>query len=131
MLVLAVAMAGLSQAAVVAKPIATAIAKVPDAQIEKKIQAKFAKSKINAEHFTVSVQNGIATLAGKTDVIQHKGVATRLAKTGGALAVKNNILVSDQARAKAAAKLAKYRGGETQLARASVVAGVAPAAKLK
>ena len=130
-LVLAVAMAGLSQAAVVAKPIALPIARVPDAQIERNIRAKFTKSKINAEHFTVTVQNGVATIAGKTDVIQHKGVATRLAKTGGAMAVKNNILVSDQARAKAAAKLAKYRGGETQLTRASVVAGVTPAAKPK
>jgi hypothetical protein len=135
-LVLAVAMAGLSQAAVVAKPIAAAkpiatTAKLPDAQIERNIRAKFTKSKINAEHFTVSVQNGIATIAGKTDVIQHKGVATRLAKTGGALAVKNNIQVSDEARAKASAKLAKNRGGETQLARATVVTNAVPAAKPK
>jgi len=119
-LVLAVAMAGLSHAAVVAKP-NTVTAKLPDAQIERNIRAKFTKSKINAEHFTVSVQNGIATLAGKTDVIQHKGVATRLAKTGGALAVRNNIQVSDEARAKAAAKLAKNRGGDGQIARAAVV----------
>jgi hypothetical protein len=119
-LVLAVAMAGLSQAAIVAKPIAV-IAKVPDAQIERNIRAKFTKSKINAEHFTVTVQNGIATIAGKTNVIQHKGVATRLARTGGALAVKNNIQVSDEARAKAGAKLAKYRDGDTQLTRAAVV----------
>src|ERR1700728_3369033 len=120
MLVLAVAIAGLGQAASVAKPNAVppakpVVARVPDAQIERNIRAKFTKSKINAEHFTVSVQNGIATIAGKTNVIQHKGVATRLAKTGGALAVKNNIQVSDEARAKAAAKLAKYRNGDTQL----------------
>ena len=124
-LVLAVALAGLSQAAIVAKPIAV-IAKVPDAQIERTIRAKFTKSKINAEHFTVSVQNGIATIAGKTNVIQHKGVATRLAKTGGALAVKNNIQVSDEARAKAGAKLAKYRDGDTQLTRATVVPAANP-----
>ena len=124
-LVLAVAMAGLSQAAIVAKPIAVA-AKLPDAQIERNIRAKFTKSKINAEHFTVSVQNGIATIAGKTNVIQHKGVATRLARTGGALAVKNNIQVSDEARAKAAAKLAKYRDGNTQLTRATVVPAANP-----
>ena len=134
-LVLAVAMAGLSHAAVVAKPNAakpnaakpnTVTAKLPDAQIERNIRAKFTKSKINAEHFTVSVQNGIATIAGKTDVIQHKGVATRLAKTGGALAVRNNIQVSDEARAKAAAKLAKNRGGDGQITRAAVVSSVAP-----
>lgn len=119
-LVLAVAVAGLEYAAVVAKP-NTVMAKLPDAQIERNIRAKFTKSKINAEHFTVAVQNGIATISGKTNVIQHKGVATRLAKTGGALAVKNNIQVSDEARAKAAAKLAKYRDGNTQLTRATVV----------
>lgn len=129
-LVLAVAVAGLEHAAVVAKP-NTLMAKLPDAQIERNIRAKFTKSKINVEHFTVSVQNGIATISGKTDVIQHKGVATRLAKTGGALAVKNNIQVSDEARAKAAAKLAKNRGGGTQVTRATVVAGTTPAAKPK
>jgi hypothetical protein len=129
-LVLAVAMAGLSQAALVAKPNAV-IARLPDAQIERNIRAKFTKSKINAEHFTVSVLNGIATIGGKTNVIQHKGVATRLAKTGGALAVRNNIQVSDEARSKAAAKLAKYHGGETPLARATVLPDAAPAAKPK
>lgn len=94
---------------------------MPDAQITSAIRAKFAKSKINADHFTVSVQNGVATLEGKTDVIQHKGVATRLAKTGGALAVQNHIVISEEARAKAAAKLAKVRGGDGQLARATVL----------
>ena len=119
-------MAGLGQAASVAKPNAV-FAKLPDAQIERTIRAKFAKSKINVEHFTVSVQSGVATIEGKTNVIQHKGVATRLAKTGGALAVQNHIQISEEARAKAAAKLAKNRGGDTQLARATVV----PAAKPK
>src|SRR5689334_22987384 len=54
-----------------------------DAQIEAAIRAKFAKSKINADHFQVHVQGGVATLEGRTDVIQHKGTATRMAKTGG------------------------------------------------
>ena len=121
-LVAAAALAGLSQAASVAKPVtgaplpkATANASapvrvLPDAQIEHIIQMKFAKSKINAEHFTASVKNGVATLNGKTNVIQHKGVATRLAKKGGAIAVENHIQVSDEAKAKAAATLAKNRG---------------------
>jgi osmotically-inducible protein OsmY len=142
-LVLVVAIAGLSQAAsvatpnaVVVKPVVTkpavakpqpVVAKVPDAQIERTIRAKFGKSKINVEHFTVSVKDGIATIDGKTNVIQHKGVATRLARTGGALAVQNHIQISEEARAKAAAKLAKYRTGDTQLARATVI----PAAKPK
>jgi len=117
-LALAVAIAGLSQATSVVKPVPGA-SKVPDAQVERTIRAKFAKSKINAEHFTVSVQGGVATIEGKTNVIQHKGVATRLARSGGAVTVRNHIQVSDEARAKAAAKLGHT--GETQVARATVV----------
>ena len=115
---------GLSQAASVATPppvAPKAAPKINDAQIERTIKAKFARSKINVEHFTVSVQNGIATVEGKTNVIQHKGVATRLAKTGGALAVQNHIQISEEARAKAAAKLAKNRGGDGQILRATVI----------
>jgi hypothetical protein len=72
-----------------------------DAQIEATIRAKFARSKINAEKFTVHVQGGVATIEGKTNVIQHKGTATRLAKTGGAVAVNNHIEISDAAKQKA------------------------------
>lgn len=129
-LTLAVVFAGLSQAAPVVKPVAGAsklsTQTVPDAQVERTIRAKFAKSKINAEHFIVSVQNGVATIEGKTNVIQHKGVATRLAKTGGAVAVQNHIQVSEAARAKAAAKLAQVRTGETQVARATVIQPATP-----
>ena len=119
-LAFAVVFAGLSQAASVVKPV-SGVTKFPDAQIERNIRAKFAKSKINADHFTVSVQSGIAIIEGRTGVIQHKGVATRLAKTGGAQVVQNHILISEEARAKAAAKLAHYRDGETQVARAIVI----------
>jgi len=73
------------------------------------------------EHFTVSVQNGVATLEGKTNVIQHKGVATRIAKMGGALAVQNHIQISEEAKAKAAARLAKYRTPDGGPVRATVV----------
>lgn len=118
----------MSHAASVVKPsVVTPNPKSSDVQIERNIRAKFAKSKINVEHFTVTVQSGVATIEGKTNVIQHKGVATRLAKTGGALAVQNHIQISDEARAKAAAKLAKARGGDGQVTRATVV----PAAKIK
>jgi hypothetical protein len=95
-----------------------------DAQIERNIRARLAKSKMSAtEHFTVTVHNGVAVMEGKTNVIQHKGVATRLAKSGGAVAVQNNIQVSDAAKAKAAAKLAQYRAGAAAVApvRAAVV----------
>jgi len=80
-----------------------------DARLEAAIRAKFAKSKIDADKFQVHVQGGVATIEGRTDVTQHKGVATRLAKTGGALAVNNHIQVSDAAREKAAANLEKGR----------------------
>jgi hypothetical protein len=76
-----------------------------DALTEATIRAKFAKSKINAEKFQVHVQGGVATIEGQTDVVQHKGVATRLAKSGGALAVANHIKISDSAREKAAENL--------------------------
>ena len=124
-LVLAAVFAGQSQATPAAStgtgvskpnPNANAAAQrgrvLPDSQIEHNIRARLAKSKMSGkEHFTVSVQGGVATLEGKTNVIQHKGVATRLAKLGGAVAVENHIQISDEARAKAAAKLARYRAG--------------------
>ena len=70
----------------------------PDAEIEATIRAKFARSKINVEKFQVHVQGGVATIEGKTNVIQHKGTATRLAKTGGAIAVNNHVQISDAAK---------------------------------
>jgi len=127
-LVLAVAIAGLGQAASVARSGAVDSKSVasrhvlPDAQIERNIRAKLAKSKMSGtEHFTVSVHDGVATLEGKTGVIQHKGVATRLARTGGAIAVQNHIQISEEAKAKAAAKLAKYREQSGVPVRATVI----------
>jgi hypothetical protein len=115
-LVLAVACAGWNQAAQVAKPAPAKTVSPPDAQIEHIIQQKFAKSKINADHFMVSVRGGVATITGSTNVMQHKGVATRLARSSGATVVKNQIVVSDAAKAKAAAQLKKATvvpGGES------------------
>ena len=83
--------------------------KLNDAQLEAAIRAKFAKSKINEDKFTVRVQGGIATIDGKTNVVQHKGVATRMSKTAGALAVNNRVQVSDAARKKAAGNLEEGR----------------------
>jgi osmotically-inducible protein OsmY len=124
-LVLAVAMTGLAQAASV--PVSGAVAPkaaqaVPlrrglsDSQIEREIRARLARSKMTLagkEKFTVSVKDGVATLEGKTNVIQHKGVATRLARLSGAIAVQNRIEVSEEAKAKAAARLAKGRATAT------------------
>jgi len=80
-----------------------------DSQLEAAIRAKFAKSKIDADHFQVHVQGGVATIEGRTDVIQHKGVATRMAKTAGAVAVNNRVQTSEAAKQKAAANLEKGR----------------------
>ena len=80
-----------------------------DAAIEANIRAKFAKSKINQEQFRVTVRSGIAYLEGKTDIPQRKGVATRLAKTGGAREVVNKIEVGEAARRKMTERLEKAR----------------------
>ena len=57
----------------------------------------------------MSVKSGIATLEGKTDVPQRKGVATRLAKSGGAREVVNKIQISEAARKKLSDRLQKAR----------------------
>ncbi|MBM3746789.1 MAG: BON domain-containing protein [Acidobacteria bacterium] len=80
-----------------------------DAQLEQAIQERFARSKISRNNFQVRVQGGVATLTGKTDVLQHKGVATRLARTAGARQVVNRIEVSEAARKKASDNLAQGR----------------------
>jgi len=80
-----------------------------DRELEKAIRDRFARSKIARNGFQVQVQGGVATLTGQTDVIQHKGVATRLAKTTGAKQVINRIQVSEAAKQKAAANLATGR----------------------
>ena len=82
---------------------------LPDSKLEAAIRAKFAGSKINADKFTVHVQGGVAIIEGKTDVVQHKGAATRMAKSAGAVAVNNHVQISDAAKAKAAANLEEGR----------------------
>ena len=83
--------------------------KLSDVQLEAVIRAKFAKSKINADRFTVRVQGGVATIDGKTEVLQHKGTATRMCRTAGAVAVNNRVQISDAARQKAAGNLQEGR----------------------
>ena len=99
--------------------------KLSDAQLEAVIRAKFAKSKINADKFTVHVQGGVATIEGNTNVIQHKGTATRMARTGGALAVNNHVQISDAAKQKAAANLEKGRR-RAQIKRGDVRSAASP-----
>ncbi len=92
-----------------APPKATGASRLPDSQIETVIRAKLAKSKIGADGFTVKVQGGVAIWQGRTDVLQHKGAATRMAKSAGAVAVDNRIQISDAARKRASANLEQGR----------------------
>jgi hypothetical protein len=78
-----------------------------DAQIQSVIQEKLAKSKIGKDGFRFRVNGGVVTWEGSTDVVQHKGAATRMAKTSGAIRVVNNIQVSSAAKAKAVGSLRK------------------------
>jgi hypothetical protein len=80
-----------------------------DREIEAAIQAKLVKSKIGKDGFTVRVQGGVATWEGTTSVVQHKGAATRMAKTAGAKKVVNNIRIDDEARARVSGNLKEGR----------------------
>lgn len=80
-----------------------------DALIEAEIRARLAKSIIGRDGFTVRVQGGIAFWEGTTNVVQHKGSATRMAKSAGAKKVVNNIRIGDAARQKAADNLDQGR----------------------
>jgi hypothetical protein len=80
-----------------------------DVQLEKAIRERFAESKIDEDKFEVHVQGGRATITGNTNVLQHKGTATRLAHAAGATDVVNNIEPSEEARQKATANLVKGR----------------------
>jgi hypothetical protein len=82
--------------------------KLTDQQLEAKIRAKFANSKSSVT-FKVHVQGGVATIEGKTDVIQHKAAATRMARTAGAAMVNNKVEISEAAREKAAGNLEEGR----------------------
>jgi BON domain len=79
--------------------------KFSDAEIEATIKAKLAKSKIGQEGFQVHVKDRVATWTGTTSVMQHKGAATRMAKSAGAIQVTNNIKISSDAAAKAKGNL--------------------------
>ena len=52
--------------------------KFSDAEIEATIKAKLAKSKIGKDGFQVHVKDRVATWTGSTNVMQHKGAATRI-----------------------------------------------------
>ena len=95
-----------------AKPQPKAAPKWKDAEMKKAVEERLARSAIAADHFKVEVSDGVVILTGKTDIIQHKGVATRLARSMGAKEVRNEIEISETARQKAAAQLAKGRAAK-------------------
>lgn len=76
-----------------------------DKAIESDIQARLGRSKIGKNGFKVRVQGGVAFWEGQTPIPQHKGAATRMAKSAGASRVVNNIQVSAEGRERAAANL--------------------------
>lgn len=65
-----------------------------DAQIEAQVRERLAKSVIGKDGFTVRVRGGVVYWEGNTTVAQHKGAATRMAKSAGARRVVNNIRVA-------------------------------------
>ena len=84
------------------------------------LEAELRGAEVALEAAGIRPQIGLATAAfppevesvlawavreGTTNVIQHKGAATRMAKTAGARGVANNIQVSQAARDRAAENL--------------------------
>jgi hypothetical protein len=96
---------GITFAGTAARGTAVTHAPVSDSQIQQTIQTKLAKSKIGKDGFRFHVARGVVTWEGSTNVVQHKGAATRMAKSAGATKVVNNIQVSAAAKAKAAKSL--------------------------
>src|SRR5260370_10477346 len=95
-----------------AKPTAPAAPAAPavnrsDAEINTMLKAKLARSEIGADGFKFSVQGGIVYIDGRTEIPQHKGAATRMARTSGAKAVVNRIVVGDGAKQRTTANLKK------------------------
>jgi outer membrane lipoprotein-sorting protein len=91
-------------------PVRPVVKPIPaDAALESAIRQRLAKTKSANDKFTVRVQGGVATIEGKTDVVQHKGTATRMAKLAGAKQVVNRIVVSDAARQQASSTLVAGR----------------------
>lgn len=73
-----------------------ALAQAPpstDAQIESQLHDRLAKSVVGKDGFSVKVKGGVVYWEGTTSVAQHKGAATRMAKSSGARRVVNNIKV--------------------------------------
>lgn len=104
-LIMAAAFAADNKTAPKKPPVSQGTTAQQDKAIEAAIRARLEKSKIGKDGFTVRVQGGVATWEGTTSVVQHKGAATRMAKSAGAKSVVNHIQVSDDAKQKAGQNL--------------------------
>ncbi len=94
----AAASSGANRPASVPQHPAGAAARFSDSEIEQKIKTKLAKSKIGKDGFVPKVKGGVVTWTGRTSVPQHKGAATRMAKSAGAVRVVNNIEIAGGAK---------------------------------
>jgi len=90
-------------------PAKSTVVQNSDAEIERDIRARFARSKISANNFQVKVQGGVATIDGTANIVQHKGIATRMARSAGARQVVNRIKISESGKQKAADQLSGAR----------------------
>jgi hypothetical protein len=80
-----------------------------DVEIARTFREKLSKSKLKSEGIQIKVEKGIATITGRTEVLQHKGTATRMAKSSGATQVHNDMIVGEAARKAAGERLAAAR----------------------
>ena len=99
-----------------------------DSAIEQDLKVRLGRSKIAANGFQYRVRDGVVTWTGQTGVIQHKGAATRMARSAGAKEVVNNIRIGEAAREKAAARLATARQEKPKAAGNITAAPAQPAA---
>lgn len=72
-----------------------------DQEIQQTLAKKLAKSKVGKDGFRFHVSHGVVTWEGTTNIVQHKGAATRMARSAGAVQVVNNIQVSATGKANA------------------------------
>ncbi|MBC8165993.1 MAG: BON domain-containing protein, partial [Bryobacteraceae bacterium] len=100
--------------------------------IELDMRTRLARSKLSTEGIQISVRNGVATLTGRTSVVQRKGTATRMAKSSGATAVVNKIEISEAGKKVAMERMAEGReaGKRPALARQSAPAAETPIARV-
>jgi osmotically-inducible protein OsmY len=93
-------------------PAGASVSRPSDSEIEQKIHTKLAKSKIGLDGFVARVHGGVVTWEGRTGVPQHKGAATRMAKTSGAVRVVNNIQISGGAKPGQPLRRAQVKPGQ-------------------